>query len=336
MTRGYFLGVDIGGTKSHALVADEGGHILGFGEAGGGNWEAVGWEGARRALHACVQAALAQAGLAPGEIAGAGYGVAGYDWPEDRAGICQLLDSLGLAAPYELANDATLGLLAGAQAGWGVVVVAGTSTNCRGRDRQGREGRATGMSSEYGEHGGAAEIVARALQAVALAWTRRGPATHLSQAFLALTGARDVEDLLAGVARERYEISPQAARRVFDVAHQGDPVAQEIIRWAGRELGDLAVGVIRQLALENEAFEVVLAGSTFNGSRTLQCIMENHIQWVAPRARLVRLGAPPVAGGVLLAMEGAGLDIQALRPALLEEALSLACPPLEKEYGSPF
>jgi N-acetylglucosamine kinase-like BadF-type ATPase len=31
------LGVDAGATKTFALVADEGGHILGFGQGGSGN-----------------------------------------------------------------------------------------------------------------------------------------------------------------------------------------------------------------------------------------------------------------------------------------------------------
>lgn len=38
----YFLGVDIGGTKSHALVADETGQALGLGVGGAGNYEVVG------------------------------------------------------------------------------------------------------------------------------------------------------------------------------------------------------------------------------------------------------------------------------------------------------
>ena len=41
----YFLGVDIGGTKSHALIADESGQVVGFGRAGAGNWEGVGYDG---------------------------------------------------------------------------------------------------------------------------------------------------------------------------------------------------------------------------------------------------------------------------------------------------
>ena len=36
MTR-YFLGVDVGGTKTHALIADENGRMTDFGRSGPGN-----------------------------------------------------------------------------------------------------------------------------------------------------------------------------------------------------------------------------------------------------------------------------------------------------------
>ena len=317
----YFLGVDIGNSKSHALIADENGRCLGFGQAGPGSWEAIGWEAAQQVLHTIVDAALAQAGLEKSAIAGAGFGYAGYDWPEDRHGHVKIIESLGLVnARYALGNDTLVGLVAGARAGWGVVVVAGTSNNCLGRDRQGREGRVTGMGPWFGEYGGASEIVARAVQAVAAAWTQRGPATALSNAFVAQTGAADVVDLLAGLVRERYQLVAADAPLVFDLAAQGDFVAQEIITWAGQELGSLAVGVIRQLDLAAETFDIVLSGSLYKGGEPLISPMRQTIQAVAPGATLVRLEAPPVVGGVLLGMEQVGLETAVLRQPLLHSA----------------
>ena len=38
MTR-YFLGGDIGSSKTHVLIADEGGQAVGFGQSGAGNHE---------------------------------------------------------------------------------------------------------------------------------------------------------------------------------------------------------------------------------------------------------------------------------------------------------
>lgn len=320
----YFLGVDIGNTKSHALIADENGRCVGFGQAGPGSWEAIGWAAAQQVLHKIVDQALSQARVDKAAIVGAGFGYAGYDWPEDRPGHVTLIDSLGLMnAGYALGNDTLIGLVAGATNGWGVVVVAGTSNNCLGRDRLGREGRITGSGSRFGEYGGAAEIVARAIQAVAAAWTQRGPTTALGQTFVDQMGATDVADLLAGLVRQRYQLSAAAAPLVFEVAAQGDAVAQGIITWAGQELGSLAVGVIRQLDLTNETFDVVLSGSLYKGGQPLIEPMRQTIQAVASKANLVHLQAPPVVGGVLLGMEQVGLDTAVYRQPLLHSAVAL-------------
>lgn len=353
----YFLGIDIGGTKSHALIADEQGRAVGFGAGGPGNYEAVGWDGLHQTLHTITDQALASAGIEKAEIAGAGLGIAGYDWPAEREPTRQVIESLGLAAPYEFVNDTIIGLIAGATEGWGVAVVAGTSNNCRGRDRQGREGRVTGCGPRMGEYGGASELVARAIQAVAQAWTRRGPATRLTEAFIELTGASDAMDLLEGLALARYQITPAAAPLVFRVAAEGDEVARETIRWAGRELGSLAIGVIRQLGFEQLAFEVVLVGSLFQGSFSdpkghrrqgkadrrehldlvsrgsllLIRAMDTTIRTVAPKARLVRLQAPPVVGGVLLGMEQAGVPTQRVRQTLIRSTRELLGPPDSQE-----
>lgn len=320
----YFLGVDVGNSKSHALIADASGRCLGLGEAGRGSWEAIGWDAAQVVLHDVVNKALQQAGIKRRQIAGAGFGYAGYDWPEDRAGHEAMIASLGLGdTPYALGNDTLVGLVAGAEAGWGVVVSAGTSNNCLGRDRHGRIGRVSGAGSWFGEYGGAAEIMTRAIQAVVAAWTRRGPATAITEAFIERTGAADIVDLLAGLVRARYRLVPADAPLIFALAGQGDAVAQSIIAWAGEELGSLAGGVIRQLDLQEESFDVVLAGSLYQGGAPLIEPMRAVIEAVAPDARLVRLNAPPVAGGVLLGMEQAGLDAAALRGPLLRSAAGL-------------
>src|SRR5690349_12508116 len=76
MTR-CFLGVDIGATKTHALVADEDGRALGFGQAGPGNYQVVGYPGMTEALNLATAQALAAAGVAAEQLAGAGLGVGG-------------------------------------------------------------------------------------------------------------------------------------------------------------------------------------------------------------------------------------------------------------------
>jgi N-acetylglucosamine kinase-like BadF-type ATPase len=314
--RRYFLGVDVGSTKSHVLIADDLGQALGLGTGGCGNPDSVGYDGFAEVLRTATDEALAAAGITRDEIAGAGFGIGGYDWPSQREPILQAIGTLGLDAPLEPVNDAVIGLVAGAEEGWGVAVVAGTSCNCWGWDRDRRIGRMTGHSW-LGEAAGGSELVLKAIQAVALEWTWRGPPTRLSSAFVELTNAQDVAGLLEGLSAGHIHLGSEAAPLVFRVAAEGDPVAQELILWAGRELGSMANGVIRQLGFEALAFDVVLAGSFFNGSPLVAVTMREVIHSVAPDARLVRLHVPPVVGGVLLGMEQAGMKHAAVREALI-------------------
>jgi N-acetylglucosamine kinase-like BadF-type ATPase len=153
--------------------------------------------------------------------------------------------------PLEIVNDAILGLLAGSQAGWGLAVIAGTSCNCWGWDStHQRVGHVTGGGWSMGEHAGGSELVQKTVQAMAYEWTRRGPPTALTPLFVAHTGARDLEGLLEGLMTGKYELDASAAPLVFHAAASGDPVAIDLVRWAGEELGELANAVIHQLGFE--------------------------------------------------------------------------------------
>src|SRR5687767_10000782 len=191
----YYLGVDIGGTKSHALIADDTGRAVGFGHGGAGNHESVGWDGFTATLTAIVNEALQSAGLQRDAISGAGFGIAGYDWPrQQRQRMSSIIDAVGITAPYEIVNDAIVGLLAGSAQGWGVALVSGTGTNCWGWDADHNIGRVTGQGLLMGEYAGATELLHKAVHAVSVEWSHRGPSTRLSQAFIALVGATDLHD----------------------------------------------------------------------------------------------------------------------------------------------
>ncbi|NTV37822.1 MAG: hypothetical protein HGA82_01285, partial [Anaerolineales bacterium] len=191
----YFLGVDIGGSKTHAALADSSGKVLGFGESGSGNHESVGYEGMVKVMREASQIALRKAGFEINQVRAGGFGIAGYDWPSERELMLASVRRLGIPGPVAIANDTMVGLLAGARQGWGVVVDAGTGDNCMGRDQRGREAHMTGCGPLFAEYGGSGSLVVRAIQAISLEWGHRGPATRLTQAFIKYLGAKDVDDL---------------------------------------------------------------------------------------------------------------------------------------------
>jgi hypothetical protein len=100
-----------------------------------------------------------------------------------------------------------------------------------------------------------------------------------------------------------------------------------LIKWSGEALASLAGGVVRQLGLEREDFEVVQIGSLFGASEQLGTTMLAGIHRVAPGARLTRLDVPPVVGGVLLGMEAAGVDVGPVRATVASTAAALMVRP---------
>lgn len=308
-----FVGVDAGGTKTHALVADGAGEVLGVGRAGPGNWEGVGLDGALAALRQAVGEALTAAGISPQEVAAAAYGLAGLDWPSDEARLRPLVDQLGLSGPSVLVNDTFVALRAGTRKPWGVVIVAGTGTTVAGRNRRGEMARTLGLGYPFDDWGSAPDLAQAALHAVARAYTGRGPATSLSDRLVRLVGAADVAELLEGVSRWRYNLFPlvaDAVQALMEEAESGDRAAREIIVRAGQELGGGAVTVIRRLGMEGEEFDLVLAGGLFRSAIPLLLdTIGDTVRAVAPGARMVRLAVPPVVGGVLLAMDAVGWTV---------------------------
>ncbi|MBN2257367.1 MAG: hypothetical protein JW704_06045 [Anaerolineaceae bacterium] len=319
----YYLGVDLGGSKSQALVADENGQALGLGTGGSGNHETVGYEQMTRVMLDITGQALAGAGIKIDDLGGAGLGIAGYDWESELADMQAATKPLGLSCPLELVNDALIGLAAGAESGWGVAVVSGTGCNCWGWDDQHRVGHVTGAGSLMAEGAGAIELTARAVQAVSRAWSRRGKPTAITQELIDLFGACDMDDLVEGLCTYRYFVEPSFAPRIFKLAEEGDEVAGDLIRWAGEQLGSLALGVIHQLKIAHQAFEVILVGRMFDGGRRLIDPLRRVVLAVAPRAKFVRLEAPPVVGGVLLGMKKAGTWRVENRRRLIDGALAL-------------
>src|ERR1051325_7075509 len=128
----YFLGVDVGGSKCHAVISDETGQILGCGAGGTGNHEAIGYDGFSAVLDSVTRQAIDMAGVKHDDLTGIGMGIAGLDWPSDEPLHREVIGRLGFHAPMELVNDAVIGLIAGSRTGWGIGLVAGTGSNCRG------------------------------------------------------------------------------------------------------------------------------------------------------------------------------------------------------------
>lgn len=319
----YFLGIDVGSSKTHALIADETGQCVGFGKAGGGNHQGMGYERLTEVLQRSFATACETSVVEKDQIAGAGFGVAGFDFPSEREDHLQAIRPLGLSCAVEIVNDGANGLISGTSHGVGVNVTAGSGINCRGRGKNGKEGRIVGNGVDFGEYGGAIEIVYRARQFVNYAWIKRIPPTKLTQVFLEATGAKDEVDLMEGLSNGQYHLFPDLAIAITNIAREGDHAACEVIRWSGEELGWIAISVARQIEMENDEVEIVQSGSVFNAGDIIIEPMHNIIRKHLPKAKMIPLDGSPVIGPLMLGMQMAGIDPYPKREKLIATANEL-------------
>jgi len=306
------VGVDGGGTKTNAVVADETARVLGVGTSGPSNWEEVGLGGAGAAFRVAVGEALTQGGVDPADVARSVFGLAGVDWPSDLERLRYAVDPLQLDGGYEIMNDSLVAMRAGTDRPAAIAVVAGTGSVVSGRSPSGETFRTLGLGSLFGDFNSATEVSQEAVRAVARSYVGRGPSTALSELLCSRFAVPTVADLLESLSRrethgriedEIENVSPLVIRAASD----GDGVAREILDRAGRELGSTVVLVAARLGLLQDPFDVVLSGGFIAAAGTFVTDpLEQVVRLETSDAAFVMLDRPPVVGAVLMALEAIG------------------------------
>ncbi len=323
----YLLGMDVGGTKTHCLVAREDGLIAGFGAAGCGSYEYHGVAPALLENTKAVDAALAAAGISLSDIAGVGLGVAGADVPANFILLEEkIYTPLFGAIPRAFKNDSFAALRGGTRDPFGIAVACGTDSVCAGRDRAGVETRVGGFGPEFGNRCSGTLIGREGLQEV---WRARDgivPPTRMTELFVRRAGCRDVDDLFDAVYTRRlsYDSLGPMATVVFEAAVGGDAAACAILTNGGRFLAAMVNAVARRLAMTAEVFDVIMAGSVFRGQGiVLTDAFRAGVASVCPRAHCVRPVFEPVVGALFMGFDAASLDV-APRLQKLESSLAEA------------
>jgi N-acetylglucosamine kinase-like BadF-type ATPase len=314
------LGVEGGGSHCHAVLADSSGQVLGIGaNQDPANWDDVGIEAAAGAIRSCVREALNAAGLTPDGVGASVFALAGVDFPMDEQLLAGIPSAIGITGPCRIANDAFASLRAGTDQHLGVVVVAGTGSVVAGRNASGEEFRTLGMGPMFGDSGSASEVSEAAVTAVANEYTGRGPETKLTGLLWERSGVASVVEFLEAASRVRIDTTTFSPEVVL-AAEEGDVVARSILVEAGRSLGGTAAHVVRRLGMQDDPFDLVLAGGMFRAdTRHLVDGLEGVVRPVAQRVRLQPLRDPPVVGAVLLAIDATSeAQAPSLRRSLAE------------------
>lgn len=235
---GWLIGIDGGGSKTAALLADTDGRVLGRGVAGASNYQAIGLEPACAQISQAIRAAFADARLELAAPAAICLGLAGAGRPDDQALFRGWAAQQWPGAQIAITSDIELVLAAGTPHGWGLALICGTGSIAFARSSAGRIARAGGWGYLLGDEGSSYAIGLATLRAVARAADGRGPATALTPAILAHWQLQAPYELIRHAYRaERSNAEIAALAEIAErLAAQGDPAARQIIDDACREL----------------------------------------------------------------------------------------------------
>ena len=306
----YVLGIDQGGTKTHALVGDDTGNILGVGCGAGSCHSVEGMDHAMNAVRDAVRQALDMAGVDARDLAAVAAGMTGVDWPEE-AGLLReaLARTLGVVAErIHVVNDCIIALRAATSNPRACVLCAGTGLNCAVRDGRGGE-YVFGFYITDEDQGGMA-LAQRALRAVFDAESGVGEPTSLTQRCLDAAHCDDVDELLRRKVERGLEkpVLNRIPIIVGEEALRSDAVSARILERFGRDEAAYAVAAIRRMGLEREPVDVILSGSVFKckAPMLLQAVRDAILE-AAPYARIIESALEPAIGALLLALDDLGV-----------------------------
>lgn len=315
----YVVGVDGGGTKTIAVVANLEGQVLGYGRAG--NCDIYVNPHAVDEVELAVMRACAAANITAVELAAAAYSLCGCDWPEDFAYWQQQLGTRELGETMRVVNDAVGALSSDVPDGNAVVIICGTGAAIGSRNEAGD----VWHSSFWQLRQGGSEMSHAALQLVYRAELGIDPPTSLTQRALTYFKLDSVEELLhAFTGRDQVQPAFVAGLMplIFDEAEVGDRAANKLLADYGSAYAEIALAAARKVDITEKPINLLLAGGVFrHPSQILRQHIINDLRAAIPHITVVQSRSEPIKGAITIALQMLDIAVDATVEARLRSTL---------------
>ncbi len=240
----YFLALDIGGTKTDYLLADETRELARVRTGTIKRMRTDASTAAANLDHALTELTTLT-GISPKEITRTCIGTAGQTVPLVTTWLREAF-ATRVSGDLILLGDVEIALDAAFQGNIGVLAMAGTGSNVAGRMPDGTLVTAGGWGPELADQGSGHKIGREGARAAFLARDEQRP-TILLNAILDFWQLTSI-DLLVEYANSRP--APDFSRLtevILRCANEGDAVATEVLRREGEDLASLVRIVIRRI-----------------------------------------------------------------------------------------
>lgn len=301
----YVIGVDGGGTKTMAALADLKGKILTQRKSGPSHPRNVGIKGAVFNITEAIKPLLKEKRRKVISTAIA-LPTIEEEYQDKKAEILKFLKaqkeiSKIFQGKVEIFSDQIVAFRAGTDKKDGVVLISGTGSVSNGW-RSNKNVKASGWGW-LADEGGAFWVGQKVFQMILKDLDKRGEKTLLTKLALQKFKVKNINDFLKKIyVKNPTEIIPQFSIICDEASQKGDKVARKIMIEAARETALAAKIVILRLNFKKTKFPLVLVGSMFKAKIFLNGV-KGEIKKSAPKVQFIHLKKKPVAGAVKLAIE---------------------------------
>lgn len=300
----YVIGVDGGGSKTTAVLANLEGRILKRYQGGSSHPRNL---GVKKALE---NVALAIEKILPkkGKIVSTFLGLPAMEEEfKNRKNFIkkELLKHKEIFPIFKgkivINSDQLAGFRSGTNKKDGIVLIAGSG--CVAHGWKGKNEVKVDGWGYLSEMGSSFWIGQKALQAIWKELDGRGPKTLITKLVFRKLKIKNKENLINKIYfKNHFKVISSFSSLVDLATKKGDKIAEKILIEGGKELGLSANIVIKRLNLKNKKFPLVLIGSVFKSKFVLDTV-KKEIKKFAPKTEFIRPKVEPVIGAVKLAIE---------------------------------
>lgn len=297
------IGIDGGGTKTRAILADEHGERIAEAVGEGSAARPGEIEHSAAVIGGVVRKVLEDADVSDARPRVLCVGVAGVGRESERQALYEALAAQQLAEELVVVTDLSVALDDAFGDGPGVLLIAGTGSSAFGRGPAGNTARCGGWGPVIGDEGSGGWIGRRALSVVAGAADGREPETALTGAVLTATECAEASALIRWAASATPAALATLAPVVMSVADAGDLRANSIISMAVEELALHVRALARQLFTDERAsVPVAFTGGLLRKGASFRKRLEHRLKTAVPGAHVNADEVDPARGAVRTAI----------------------------------
>jgi glucosamine kinase len=301
------IGIDGGGSKTHAIVADEQGRTIAETVGPGSAVKPGHAEASANVIAEVVRDALASCEMTHVLPRAICVGVAGAGREAQREELWQALVNREIATEIVIHSDFSIALDDAFGDGPGILLISGTGSVAFGRSPTGTTARCGGWGPVCGDEGSGAWIGRRALSVVTASSDGREPETGLTGAILTAAQLNETSDLVEWASRATPATLATLAPVVMSVAESGDLRANALVTLAVEELVLHIRALARQLfGDERAAVGVALSGGMLQRGSTLRKRLEHRLKSAVPGAQVRTEPVIAARGAVRAALRSVG------------------------------